>query len=236
MLIRGAMIALAVSCPLLAHFAVVANSVLLTVASLAVLALFVLLPSLARGNAAAWLTGIALAVVLARLAQQNLVWLPLYLPSVIGDLVVAWIFGRTLFADRVPLVERLVQLLHGVDEKLNPAIAPYARRLTLGWALLFGAMGLISLALALCATPNGILLLLGARPAVTVPQETWSLFANVFEYFAVAGFFLLEYGYRRRRFPEQPYANMLDFLRRMAVVAPYAIASVARRERIAGPT
>jgi hypothetical protein len=76
------------------------------------------------------------------------------------------------------------------------------------------------LVLALCASPNGILLWLGVQPPVTVPRELWSLFANVLNYVIMAGFFLLEYGYRRYRFPEQPYANMFEFIRRAMAVGP----------------
>ena len=230
------MVALAVCYPLLAHMAVRADSLLLTAASIGALALLVLLPGLLRGNLSAWLTALAIGGALALLSQQSLIWLPLYAPAVLGDLVVAWVFARTLLPERVPLVERIVRLLHGPDEQLNPDIAPYARRLTLAWAVLFGLLGLISLGLALFAEPNGILVLLGLRPLLTVSQHSWSLFANFIEYLLVAGFFAVEYGYRRRRFPEQPYANVLDFLKRMLTVAPEAVISAGRRERIPGPT
>jgi len=36
-------------------------------------------------------------------------------------------------------------------------------------------------------------------------------------------FFVVEYAYRRYRFPQQPYRNMYDFLRQMAAVAPQLI-------------
>ena len=230
------MVALAVCYPLLAHMAVRADSVALTIASIAALALLVLLPGLLRGSASSWLASLVIAGALALLSQQSLIWLPLYAPAVLSDLVVAWVFARTLLPEREPLVERIVRLLHAPEEELNPAIAPYARRLTLAWAVLFGSIGLVSLGLALFAEPNGILVLLGLRPVITVSQHSWSLFANFIEYGLVAVFFAVEYGYRRYRFPEQPYANVLDFLTRMATVAPEAIVSEGRRERIPGPT
>jgi uncharacterized membrane protein len=236
MLLKAVMVALAVCYPLLAHLAVLAESVPLTVASIGVLAVLVLLPGLARGSLSAWLSVLLIGGALAVLSQQGLIWLPLYAPAVLSDLFVAWIFARTLLPQRVPLVERIVRLLHAPDEKLNPAIWPYARRLTLAWAALFVAVGCISLVLALLATPNGILVVLGVHPALTVSQHSWSLFANVIEYVIAAGFFALEYLYRRYRFPEQPYANVIDFLRRMRSVAPEAIGSDARRERVPGST
>jgi uncharacterized membrane protein len=103
-------------------------------------------------------------------------------------------------------------------------VTAYARTLTLAWAVLFAVLAMTSLVLALLADPNGILLLLGFTPHVTVPQRAWSLFANFLEFAVVVTFLIVEYAYRRRRFPEQPYANLLDFLRRLIAVAPEAFA------------
>ena len=90
-------------------------------------------------------------------------------------------------------------------------------------------IALASLLLALCATPNGILLLLGVQPPVSVPQEAWSLFANVLEYALVAGFFVIEYAIRRRRVPQQPFTGLRDFTTRLLAVAPAAFDPGRRR-------
>jgi hypothetical protein len=74
--------------------------------------------------------------------------------------------------------------------------------------------------LALIASPQGLLLAAGFTPPVTVPLEVWSLFANVLNYLIVGAFFVLEYGYRRRRFPQQPYRHIFDFLRRAGAAGP----------------
>jgi uncharacterized membrane protein len=227
--LKGIMIALAVSYPLLAHLAVVRGSEPLLALSLAVLALAALLPGLARGSVAAMAGAVLIAVLLTGLARSSLAWLPLYAPSVITDLVAAALFARTLRAGRVPLIERFVRLMHTPGEAIDPAVRAYARRLTLGWALLFAILALASLILALCAAPNGILLLLGARPPVTVPQQAWSLFANVLEYALVAAFFVLEYAVRRRRFPQQPFTGLRDFATRLLAVAPAAFGPERRR-------
>ena len=89
----------------------------------------------------------------------------------------------------------------------------------------------MNLALALLASPGGLLLAAGMQPSLTVPRETWSLFANLMNYLVVACFFLAEYAYRRRRFPEQPYAGLLDFLRRAGAVTPAVLASIRRESR-----
>ena len=70
--------------------------------------------------------------------------------------------------------------------------------------------------LALCAEPGGLLLTFGLQPVVTVPLSLWSLFANVLNYLLVAALFVVEFVYRRRRFPQQPYRGLLDFTRRVA--------------------
>ena len=51
---------------------------------------------------------------------------------------------------------------------------------------------------------------------MTVPLSLWSLFANVLNYLLVAALFVVEFLYRQRRFPQQPYRGLLDFTRRVA--------------------
>ena len=51
-------------------------------------------------------------------------------------------------------------------------------------------------------------------------HEVWSLFTNLIDYLVVAALFLIEYAYRRQRFPRQPYRNMFDFIRRMLAAMP----------------
>ena len=223
------MLALAACYPLLAHLAVAAGSPALTVASLAALAAAVLLRSLARASVAAWLAAAAIAALLALAERQSWVWLPLYAPSVAGDAAAAWVFGRTLVPGRTSLIERFICLLHAPGEARDPRITAYARRLTGAWTALLAALGLASLALALCAVPHGILLEVGVAPPFSVAQDTWSLFANVAEYVIVIGFFAGEYAYRRRRFPEQPSAGLVDFLRRLIAVTPRLFARPAPR-------
>jgi len=55
---------------------------------------------------------------------------------------------------------------------------------------------------------------------VTVPLHWWSLFANLIGYLLVAVFLAIEYAYRRYRFPQQPFRNVFDFLKRMSTAMP----------------
>jgi uncharacterized membrane protein len=113
----------------------------------------------------------------------------------------------------------------------DPEVLGYARKLTGAWTVFFITLSTTNLVLALLARPDGLLLASGITPPVTVPQEWWSLFANVIGYLLVAAFFLIEYAYRRRRFPRQPYRNMLDFFLRVLAAMPRLVSNAAGSRR-----
>jgi uncharacterized membrane protein len=205
--------------PVLAHWSVVSRSVAVTVASVAVLALLVLLPRLVARSVVAWCVLPVIALGLALLARSDAAELPLYAAPVLINLFAAWVFGHTLAAGQVPLIERLARLMHEPDG-ISVEIARYARGVTLAWTVFLVGLALLNLTLALLAEPDGVLLMIGVRPAVTVPVEVWSLFANFLNYVLAGGFFLAEYFYRQHRFPEQPYRNLLDFLQRARRLGP----------------
>jgi uncharacterized membrane protein len=213
------MIALGVAFPLTVHAAVVSRNAPLTIASLALLTLLIMLPRLRRSSVAAWCAVPLIVLALVLLWRAHAEWLPLYATPVLVSFAFAWLFGHTLARGEVPIIERLVRLLHETDD-LRPDIRTYARGCTLAWTLLMSALGVLNLTLALIAAPDGVLLLLGIQPPFTVPVETWSLFANFLNYIFVGVFFMLEYLYRDNRFPEQKYRNVFDFMRRAAAVGP----------------
>jgi uncharacterized membrane protein len=220
--------------PLLVHAAVVTRNAALTAVCLGWLVLLVLLPPLARGNPIAWAAAAAAGAAVALILRGSWMWLPLYAPSALADFFIAWVFGHTLARGRVPLIERLVRLLHAADEPVDPAVVPYARRLTLCWTLLLTLLGLVNVLLAVCAVPDGILELLGHAPPLSIPQRAWSLYANFLEYLIVGGFFVAEYAYRRHRFPQQPFASFADFARRLLAVAPDALGARGRSSGMQG--
>ena len=224
---RNTAVALAVAYPLFAHGASLLNSSGLTVASVAILAAAILVRPMADGRRWAWLAAPAAALAIFWLWRADAAALVLYLPPILLNVFLAWLFGHTLARGSVPLVERLVLLLQRPGEPLEVAIARYARRLTITWTALFGLLAALNLGLALCATPGGLLESAGVSPPLPVDRETWSLFANVLNYAIVVAFFLLEYAYRRRRFPGRPYRNLLDFLRRAAAAGPPLMATFA---------
>jgi uncharacterized membrane protein len=178
-----------------------------------------------RGHWLAWLSAPVVAVGCWGIQKLDSPVLPLYVAPIIGPTFMAWVFGHTLLAGRTPLIEQMVRILHP-ETGLNapePDVWPYARRLTAVWTLLFVMIGLTNFVFGLIATPDGVLLSHGVQPPVTVSQHTWSLFANVIGYLLVAGFGLVEYAYRRRRFPHQPFKNFVDFTRQVSAAMPKLI-------------
>ena len=120
----------------------------------------------------------------------------------------------------MPALERFNRLNHAAGDEPEPAVWSYARRLTAAWTAMFVVLATFNLLLGALAQPDGLLRSSGIEPPLAISHETWSLFTNLIEYLLVAAFFVIEYAYRRQRFPRQPYRNMLDFLRRTAAAMP----------------
>lgn len=213
---------LGIAFPLLAHASVVvtspAISTTLALAAVACLGLLVLWPLRRRPSLFLILT-LALLALAFWLSRHGDARLPLMLPPVLFPGALGLYFARSLGRDRMPLIERIVRAIHG-GELPDPRIPPYARRLTLTWALLLLGLAGWSLWLALMATPGGLLSTFGIVPPWPQPLERWSLFANLLNYVIIALFFLLEYAWRRRQFPDQPYDGIADFFGRVARLGP----------------
>ncbi len=212
----GPMILLGLSYPPLAHLAALSGRPGLIAASIGWLLMLVLLPELRRRSVTAW---VALAAGLAGLYAITGSSAPLrmqFLPPILMFGFMAWVFGHTLHRGRMPLIESIIRALNGAGDSLDENVLRYARGLTAVWTALFVLLGVINTVLALCAEPDGLLLAFGLHPVVTVPLSVWSLFANVLNYLLVAALFVIEFLYRQRRFPQQPYSGLLDFTRRVA--------------------
>jgi uncharacterized membrane protein len=89
---------LALAYPLVAHFAVVRNSMALIIVALALLVVVAMLPALARGNTTAWLALPVVAAVLWSLSRSTHATLPLYIAPVLVPGFMAGVFGSSLFA------------------------------------------------------------------------------------------------------------------------------------------
>ena len=210
---------LALAYPITTHVAIARRSPALTLLAIVLLSAIVMIPWLASGRVLAWALLPVVAAGCWLLSDAKLALLPLYLPPIAIPATVAWLFGQTLLAGRTPLIEQFVRAMDAGREP-DASVVRYARQLTSVWTALLFSLALINLLLAAFAAPQGLLLSCGIVPPVTVPQEMWSLFANFIAYLVIAVFFVIEYAFRRHRFPQQPYRNFADFIRRTIAISP----------------
>lgn len=214
-------VVLAVAYPLLAHRASVDANNALAMVALLDLVLVVLLEPLLRARVWAWLL---LALACAGLWAMRGSDLPVVLllgPPALFAALISWFFGRSLRGGRVPVITRIAAAMEGCrPDALEPRLLRYTTRLTLAWAVLLAVLALADTALAVIAVPDGVLARLGYPPVISVSQQAWSWFANLLDYGILAVFFVGEYLLRKRWFPDPPYRNFVDFLRRMGQLGP----------------
>jgi uncharacterized membrane protein len=117
----------------------------------------------------------------------------LFLQHVAINLVLAAVFGRTLFGVREPLVTRFARMIHG---ELPPEVVHYSRQVTIAWTALF-----IGIAAASCA------LYLGGWLAA------WSFLANFLNPALIVAMFVLEYAVRHRVLPNWERVGVLGGVR-----------------------
>jgi uncharacterized membrane protein/3-hydroxymyristoyl/3-hydroxydecanoyl-(acyl carrier protein) dehydratase len=228
-------VAFAVSYPALAHATSLLESAALALASVVVLAAAVLFQPLIDRRRWAWIAMPLVGVAIVGLWRLDAAALVLFLPPVLLNIFLAWLFGHTLRRGSVPLIERIVRLMQPPGIPPGRAVVRYAGNLTRIWTLLFVSLGAVNGVLAACVVPGGLLDSAGLRPPLAVGRGTWSLFANVLNYLIVAVFFLLEFWYRMRRFPDRPYRNLREFLSRAAHAAPALAATWAPAAGAARP-
>jgi uncharacterized membrane protein len=218
----GLRLALALSYPVLAHLASINGSGAWAGLAMASMVVFVLLEPLLYRRLWALLVLGACLLGLWWIAQSRYALMPLLAPPVVFIALVGWLFARTLVKGRVPLITRIVEALYAQAKMpMTPDLYRYTRQLTFGWALVLVLLAVINLLLALCAVPDGVLAQLGYVPHMSVTSAQWSLFANVLNYGIVGGFFVIEYLLRKRRFPQRPYRNVLEFGQQMARLGPH---------------
>src|SRR5690606_21535431 len=148
----------------LAHLSSARDSHPLALAALLVLVLLLLASPMAGRRAWAWLALPLLAAGCWALYRAGHAPLPLLLVPVAFIGLVAWVFGRTLRAGRLPRRTRVVPVLADVPPGgMEPALARYTRGLTLAWTLLLLALGAVNLLLAMIASPDGLLAQVGLQ-------------------------------------------------------------------------
>jgi len=105
------------------------------------------------------------------------------------NLLLLWLFGRTLLPGREALISQISRRING---HLKPEIAAYTRRVTVAWCIFFTAQVVVSLLLYLLA-----------------PVAVWSLFINVLNVPLLALMLVGEKAYRTARFPHHPKTSIL---------------------------
>jgi uncharacterized membrane protein len=118
--------------------------------------------------------------------------------------VVCWMFARTLLPGRRPLIARAIVAIDGAAQLDDPAVARYARQLTLTWTLYQALLAGIALLLALRTWwwPQLWSALPGPR-----------LFGGVVLPLAVAALALGEFAARPLLLPQAPRRSLLRFIR-----------------------
>lgn len=117
----------------------------------------------------------------------------LFLQHVAINLVLAAVFGRTLFGGRVPLVTHFARMIHG---ELPAEVERYARKVTIAWTALFIGIGIAS-----CALYFGGWL------------AAWSFLANFLNPLLLGAMFVLEYAVRHRVLPNWERVGVLGGVR-----------------------
>ena len=172
--------------PAVAHFGRPA----IALALLAALAAYIV-TSLWFRHPLRWLAPPAAGVAVHWLAPPA-AWV-LFLPPILINLALGWVFGRTLVRGRLPLIARFALM---EQPALNPELEAYSRKLTWVWTLLFMAAAAVSSVLALSGD-----------------HDAWSVFTNLINYLLVAALFLGEFVYRRLRFRNYRHQSPLQLLR-----------------------
>lgn len=182
--------ALLICYPLAVHFALLSSHTdwalwLLSIVSLVQLLTLSTSPGTRRWMAL--LPALVLALCITGLLQGTV--LALYLPPIFISAGLLWLFGSTLRNGREPIITTFARV---VFQESDPEQLHYTRRVTQLWSLFFLAMLIETILLSLLA-----------------PLELWSLFANILNYLFIALLFVLEFGYRRLRFPHRTPARKL---------------------------
>ena len=143
----------------------------------------------------------ALAIVVAGVLAVALEWAALerHFPSVFflehagGNLLLALLFGRTLFGGREPLVTSFARIAHG---GLTPELARYTRLVTIAWTIFFLALFAASASLYAAGF-----------------MAAWSLLANLLSPILVGVMFVVEYGVRHVVLPDIERMGILGGMR-----------------------
>ncbi len=181
---------LSISYPPAVHFALLSTETKWAVGLLVAVSFSQLLIGLLShriGKTAMVISGAVLALSLFSLVQGTV--LALFFPPLFILSALFWFFARTLRPGREPIITRLARTVFQEDDL---EVLKYTRRVTLLWSLFFLTLFIETVLLAIFA-----------------PLEVWSLFSNILNYLFIVLLFILEFSYRRLRFPQKKTSKKL---------------------------
>jgi uncharacterized membrane protein len=184
---------------LLAHQASAAQSASLAGAFLALAPFVAVVLALSWRSAYRRALAAAGVVLLAAFAlawprlQAHPSWL-YFLQNVAGNVLLAFVFGRSLCGGRQALVTYVASFTH--RPTMSPLVARYTRQVTAAWTVFFVFMACASTLLFALA-----------------PVESWSVFANLLSLPLVIGMFLGEYLVRRCVVPAHERTSIIGSIR-----------------------
>ncbi|MGH8441793.1 MAG: hypothetical protein ACRETF_02700 [Nevskiaceae bacterium] len=184
---------LALSYPVLSHFAAILGWPQLQWLALVVICALPQYAALRAGRWRNWLLLLALAALLLLLTRAGGGIYALFVPPAVLPAMLAALFIGTLRNGRVPLVTRMAVAERG---SLSPELLAYTRNVTRAWGWMLSAMAVAAVALALLA-----------------PLWVWSLFTNFLCYALLGLMFVGEYVWRRLKFRHEPHAGFAAFIR-----------------------
>jgi uncharacterized membrane protein len=132
------------------------------------------------------------------------------LPAAIAAFV-GWMFARSLISPRTPLIARAIAAIDGAAKVEQPAVARYARQLTVLWAVFQTLLAAL-----------GLLCVLRDRGAIALPMPSPRAYDLILP-LAVAMLFFGEFRMRARLLPQVPRHTLFGFLRALASVWPELI-------------
>lgn len=186
--------------PLALHIGIFAGSV---TPGILVLSLLLLLSGggllMKRANLGWGLILLGSGLLACQAYYQPAVQVVLFLPPVLINLLLCFLFVRTLRAGATPLISAFAKAVHG--HELDEMARHYTRAVTQLWVGLFILLALESLLLALFA-----------------PLEIWSLFTNFVNYILVLLVFIVEYQVRIRRLPHLKHSGFIGFMRLLGTI------------------
>jgi len=177
-------------------------------------------PALATRQWFAWAIWLLLSAGMLLLAWRGLLSVLLEFVPVLVNLLLAWLFGRSLAAGGKPLIARFIEMLEGPQRLQQPGVQRYARQLTRFWMLLLLAQAGVLLALLLLATPGGLLDTLGLSVPWPLPAR-WALgYVHLGGYALLAVTMLLEYPFRRWHLRHLAHPRLHHFITQLAARWP----------------